>query len=111
MLFYTDIIKVQLGLSFFNTLNMSSKLKIFNPRIINICLWIVFSLTIIVFSLFPRFQYAQQTPIDSLQNVWSSSREDTNKVNTLNLLAMQLLATGDYEKILNCTDQAIDLSE
>lgn len=55
--------------------------------------------------------YAQQTTIDSLQNVLNSAKEDTNKVNTLNKLAGELTLILEYEKTFNCAIQASILSD
>ena len=54
---------------------------------------------------------AQQTTIDSLQNILSAAKEDTNKVNTLNNLAWEFINAGEYEKSLNCANQASILAD
>lgn len=54
---------------------------------------------------------AQQNIIDSLQNVLSSAKEDTNKVNILNNLAWEFKNTADFEKSINYAAQANDLSD
>lgn len=54
----------------------------------------------------------QQSKTDSLVSVIESSAEDSNKVNTLNLLAWEIvLTTGDYAKTVDYCNQAITLSE
>ena len=45
--------------------------------------------------------YAQQTKVDSLLNVISTAGEDSNKVNTYNQLAKEILfTTGEYDKAI-----------
>ena len=50
--------------------------------------------------------FAQQNNSDSLLNVLKSSSEDTNKVNTLNLLAKESMSSGDFEKGIYYADEA-----
>jgi tetratricopeptide (TPR) repeat protein len=69
-------------------------------------------LTLVFCSLFFSNIWAQQTKTDSLLTVIKSAEEDSNKVNTLNLLAWEIvLTTGDYEKTVEYCNQAIQLSE
>jgi tetratricopeptide (TPR) repeat protein len=55
---------------------------------------------------------AQETTADSLLSVIKTAGEDSNKVNTLNLLGREILVTtGDYEKAIEYCNQAIQLAE
>ena len=58
----------------------------------------VFSLTV---------AHGQQSKIDSLQNILSTAKKDTNKVNTLNALSRELLNQGDYEKAIQYANDGI----
>lgn len=51
--------------------------------------------------------HGQQSKIDSLQNLLKNAKADTNKANILNTIASALRNTGDYEKALNYSKQAI----
>ncbi len=51
------------------------------------------------------------TVIDSLQQVIKTAKEDTIKVNTLNVLGEKLRSISDYEKALDCSEQAKQLAE
>ena len=63
-------------------------------------------------NLFYNTLYAQQTKADSLLAVVNSSPDDSNKANTLNLLAWEMvLTTGDYEKTMSYANEAIVISE
>jgi len=70
------------------------------------------SVTFIGFVFCSTIIFSQQTKTDSLVTVVASSSEDSNKVNTLNLLAWEIvLTTGDYAKTVDYCNQAITLSE
>ena len=66
---------------------------------------ITFGLTFILI-LLHCFIQAQQAKIDSLQTVLKTSKEDTSKVNTLNILSKQYMAAGNYEQALQFGKQA-----
>lgn len=72
----------------------------------------VLFLTLIICLLFVPNVLAQQTKTDSLLTVIKTAQEDSNKVNTLNLLAKEILSTtGDYVKAAEYCQQAIDLAQ
>ena len=52
----------------------------------------------------------QNTTIDSLKLSLSSQKEDTNKVNTLNSLGMQLMIANDYKNSYSLSLQALRLA-
>lgn len=55
--------------------------------------------------------FSQNTTIDSLYTVLKTAKEDTNKVNTLNILSDQLCGISDYEQSKSYADKAFVLSE
>jgi tetratricopeptide (TPR) repeat protein len=72
----------------------------------------LFLLVIFYPILFCSNLLAQETKADSLLSVINSAGEDSNKVNTLNRLAKEILSTtGDYEKAAEYCQQAIDLAQ
>jgi len=54
--------------------------------------------------------FSQQNNIDSLLSVLKISRDDTNKVNTENALADNLWRMGDFDKAMDYSNNALDLS-
>ena len=54
---------------------------------------------------------AQQNKIDSLQQVLKTAKEDTNRINTLNLLGRELFLAANYEKATNYSNSAKQLAE
>ena len=71
----------------------------------------VFKLLIFVYSFLFAFRTtAQQSKIDSLQKLLLTQKEDTNKVNTLNLLGREMELTGDFDKGINYSQQALQLA-
>lgn len=61
--------------------------------------------------LFSLQGFSQQSKIDSLLQVLKTSKEDTNKVNTLNALGRETRNTGDYEVSREYSREALLLSE
>ena len=55
--------------------------------------------------------FAQKSKTDSLRNVVLASKDDTNKVYTLNLLCRQLYLTGKYDTAMICAGTAKTLSQ
>jgi serine phosphatase RsbU (regulator of sigma subunit) len=55
--------------------------------------------------------FAQNKKIDSLQNFLKTAKEDTLKVNSLNLLAQQYINVGTYSRGDTLTQQAMKLAE
>ncbi len=55
--------------------------------------------------------YAQNKQIDSLQNILKNNKEDTTKVNALNLLSIQCWQTGNYTKGLGYANSALTLAK
>jgi serine phosphatase RsbU (regulator of sigma subunit) len=78
-----------------------------------------FFLLIVMLNLFQHLATAQQNKthgeqsrtIDSLQNILKTAKEDTIKVNTLNLLGKELVASADYEKAMDYYNQGKQLAE
>jgi tetratricopeptide (TPR) repeat protein len=78
-----------------------------------------FFLLIVMLNLFQHLATAQQNEthgeqsrtIDSLQNILKTSKEDTIKVNTLNLLGKELTASADYKKAMDYYNQGKQLAE
>jgi tetratricopeptide (TPR) repeat protein len=67
---------------------------------------------LIVIASAAKQSHAQQSrTIDSLQTILKTAKEDTNKVNTLNLLGIELKFSGNNEKALNYYNQEKQLSE
>ena len=54
--------------------------------------------------------FAKQGEIDSLLSVLETAKEDTNKVNALNNLSLELLNTGDFLQAKKYADDALSLS-
>lgn len=54
---------------------------------------------------------AQQTKIDSLLILLKTAKEDTNKVNTLNVLSKELINISDYAKAKIISDEALIISK
>src|SRR4051794_5195381 len=48
--------------------------------------------------------------VDSLSAVLKTLKDDTSKVNTLNLMGMELLDAGDYEKARKAAEESMSLS-
>jgi tetratricopeptide (TPR) repeat protein len=72
-----------------------------------ICLIIV-----VVSMALPAQLVCQQNPIDSLLNALKTTGEDTNRVNTFNNLAWEIIfTTGEYDKTMSYANDAIDLSK
>ena len=72
----------------------------------------VFLLFLLIFDFFILcpFSFSQQTKVDSLLNILKTAKEDTNKVNTLNILGWELhLNKPDTSIILS--NQALQMSE
>ena len=72
--------------------------------------------TIILFSFvfigINQLCVAQQlNKIDSLLHILKTEKEDTSKVNTLNLLGKESCITGDYNQTRKYSDEALHLSE
>ncbi|MBI3500434.1 MAG: tetratricopeptide repeat protein [Bacteroidetes bacterium] len=65
----------------------------------------------LLFLLITITLFSQQKKIDSLENVLKTAKEDTNKVNTLNALSMQLWRTGDFNKSKQYATNALSLCE
>ena len=55
--------------------------------------------------------FSQQNPIDSLQHLLKTAKQDTNKVNLLNDLSREFYLIGDYDKEMNYGKQAFSLSK
>lgn len=55
--------------------------------------------------------FAQNKIIDSLHSVLKTAKEDTNKVNTLNVLSSQLQGIGKYQLAIKYADSALFLSQ
>ncbi len=74
-----------------------------------------YRLTTISFILvlnFPTFNsIAQNHVIDSLRNVLKTEKDDTNKVNTLNVLSEKLWQTGKYDTSIICAKSEQALAE
>ena len=60
---------------------------------------------------FDKLRTGPGRTIDSLLNVLKIAHDDTNKVNTLNVLSDKLGRTGDYDKAMQYAMQAITLAE
>lgn len=54
---------------------------------------------------------AQNKKTDSLLTILKTAKEDTNKVNTLNLLSGEMQLTGDYEKGISYANEAKQIAE
>ncbi len=67
-----------------------------------------FSFTLILVSC---ILLAQQAKIDSLQNILKTSKEDTNKVNTLNELCRQFITQSNNESAMHYADLALQSAE
>ena len=70
--------------------------------------YLLFLLTVCCFHFYLP---AQQNPIDSLQSILSTAKEDTNKVNTLNLLGKEMELIGDFDKGIEYSQDALSLSQ
>ena len=64
-----------------------------------------------VFFLCSLFCFAQQNKIDSLQKLLLTQKEDTNKVITLNLVSREFELTGDFDKGINYSLDALKLAQ
>ena len=53
--------------------------------------------------------FAQQSKIDSLENLLMSANEDTSKINILNTLSRELRNTGDFQQSLQYANDALVL--
>ena len=54
---------------------------------------------------------SQNNIIDSLQTSLKSLKEDSNKVNVLNTLSLQMEATANYEEAIAYANKALQLSQ
>ena len=68
-------------------------------------------LTILVFLLLQNVATPQTANIDSLLNELAKAKEDTNKINTLNVLAWNLIISANYKSALEFGEEAMLLSE
>ena len=64
-----------------------------------------------IFVLSPFVCFAQQNKIDSLQKNLRTTKEDTSKVNTLNILVKLLWQTGNYDTAKKYADDAFSISD
>ncbi len=64
----------------------------------------------LIFNLIISTCFTQNNTIDSLLTVLKSAKNDTNKVNTLNILSEQLWRVGDYEQAKKQADYTLILS-
>jgi len=55
--------------------------------------------------------FAQQSKIDSLQNLLKSTVEDTSKINLINQVSRQYINRGEFEQALKYSVSAVSLSE
>jgi tetratricopeptide (TPR) repeat protein len=66
----------------------------------------------IIFICCGKALFAQDGKVDSLESVLKSVAQDSNKVNTLNLLAWEMaINVGDYEKTLTYCNEAITVAD
>jgi len=72
---------------------------------------IIALLPVLCICLFSLKGFSQNTKMDSLQAVLKTSKEDTNKINTLNALGKETRNTGDYEQSRKYSKEALALSE
>jgi tetratricopeptide (TPR) repeat protein len=68
-----------------------------------------FTILLVIIVFFSGF--AQSRTIDSLRNILSIERDDTNKVNTLNVLSEKLWRIGNYDTSLICANSSKVLAE
>jgi tetratricopeptide (TPR) repeat protein len=66
---------------------------------------------LVIFILFGYFGLAQNKNLDSLRHVLKTEHDDTNKINTLNILTEKLLRIGKYDTSLTYANNAQTLAE
>src|SRR5205823_3996862 len=70
-----------------------------------------FSFSILFAISFCHFTFAQNKQIDSLVGVLKNSKEDSGKVNALNLIGRQFYLVNSYDSALSCARRAQQLGE
>jgi serine phosphatase RsbU (regulator of sigma subunit) len=70
-----------------------------------------FNLTIIYCVVYSSLSFAQSHSIDSLFRVLQTEKEDTNRVNTLNMLTSKLFKVSKYDTALICANTTKGLAE
>lgn len=66
--------------------------------------------TVLLFFLL-HAAFSQKGKLDSLRRAYPALREDTARVNTLNLISRQLFLTGKYDSALVCANNARTIAE
>jgi hypothetical protein len=65
----------------------------------------------LLFLLICQHGVAQNRFVDSLYNALKTTKDDTNKINTLNLLSEKLWRKGQYDTAITCANQALKLAK
>jgi len=69
------------------------------------------NLLILLLAATCHYGIAQSHFIDSLHNALKTEKDDTNKINTLNLLSEKLWRRGQYDTAITCANQSLALAK